>query len=299
MKLLCWNCRGFGLPTSILYLWEVLRQNLPEIVCLAETKIIGVRLKLQQLGFEDYFEVPLQGRRGGMAGAWKRAVLLEISNCSDHFVNVVIKSDPPYQNWLLSFVYGSSLWNEKDSFWYALDVNGSEFNGPWVCFGDFNAVVHQNDKYRGRFVASSSSLADMNRFMWSAGLLDLSFSGIDSPGLMAGKIRGLIMECLDIGIANGEWHNLFPWATVSHLRRLTSDHSPILLNMLGDQDRNLRSFRFEAFWVYAVTLYPRCCSRIQEVHPPTPCATVLRPPRSLQDVGTRRCSGTFRSVFGL
>lgn len=246
MKLLYWDCRGFSRPTAVRYLREVTRRHLPDMICLAETKVMGVRQKMLQLGFEDFFEVPPEGRRGGLTVAWKRGVLLDISSCNAHFV---VKSDPPYQCWLLSFVYGPSLWNEKESFWYDLGVTGREFQGPWVCLGDFNAVTHQNDKYGGRSVTFSSSSAGMNRFMLSARLLDLGFSGNKFTWTNGREDQSLIMERLDRGIANGEWRSLFPIATVSHFPRLASDHAPILLNTYGDQDRNPRPFRFESFWV--------------------------------------------------
>lgn len=74
---------------------------------------MGLRAKLQHLGFEDVLEVPPLGRSGGIMVTWKRGVIFYVSSVSDHFVNLIVKSDPPDQHWVFSFVYGPSLWNEK------------------------------------------------------------------------------------------------------------------------------------------------------------------------------------------
>lgn len=94
----------------------------------------------------------------------------------------------------------------------------------------------------------SSLSGNLNQFFWNAGMLDLGFSGNPYTWSNGREGRGLIMERLDRGIANGEWRGLFPRATVQHIARVASDHALILLDTYGDQDRNPRPFHFEAFW---------------------------------------------------
>lgn len=59
--------------------------------------------------------------------------------------------------------------------------------------------------------------------------------------------RRAIHERLDRGIANGEWRVLFPRATIKHLPRVASDHTPMLLDTLGEQRLGRRPFRFQTF----------------------------------------------------
>lgn len=65
------------------------------------------------LGFENCVEIPSRGIKGGIVMAWKNGVLLDVKFCCDHFVNLVLYSDPSDQLWLLSFVYRPTVWNEK------------------------------------------------------------------------------------------------------------------------------------------------------------------------------------------
>lgn len=54
---------------------------------------------------------------------------------------------------------------------------------------------------------------------------------------------------LDRALCNLDWRNCFPGATVTHLPRLSSDHTPILLRTAGRVNaRRLSTFKFQAAW---------------------------------------------------
>jgi hypothetical protein len=58
------------------------------------------------------------------------------------------------------------------------------------------------------------------------------------------------MERLDRFFCNPSWQNLFEEATVLHLPRVHSDHTPILLNTEPVQHHfGNRPFRFETIWL--------------------------------------------------
>lgn len=89
----------------------------------------------------------------------------------------------------------------------------------------------------------------MRNFMLSNGMVDLGFSGPKFTWSNKRSGATLILECLDRGIANGDWRILFPRATISHGTRIASDHSHLLLDTFGDQNLGPRPFRFETFRV--------------------------------------------------
>lgn len=117
------------------------------MVCLAETNVSGLSSKFLWMGFEDVVEVAPRGRSGGILLAWRKGVILDVVLVCDNFATVIVKSDPPDRNWLLSFVYGPSRWNEKSAFWYALDSSGRNFVGLQLCIGDFHAILNQDMKW--------------------------------------------------------------------------------------------------------------------------------------------------------
>ena len=79
-------------------------------------------------------------------------------------------------------------------------------------------------------------------------MIDLGFFGNPYMWSNGREGRGLIMERLDWGLANGAWRSLFQRATVKHLVHYASDHAPILLDTMGDTDYNPWPSRFEAIW---------------------------------------------------
>lgn len=179
--------------------------------------------------------------------AWKFGVGCKVGVCSFHVINLFLYYDPPNHPWMVSFVYGLTNWNNKDAFWYELEQYGSNFDGPWLCLGDFNALLDQSEKWGGRPVGSSNSGA-MKCFVTNMGLIDLGFVENKYTWCNGRQGRGFIQERLDHGLANREWRCLFPNATVKHLPRIISDHSPLLLDTLGETNSGPRPFRFKSFW---------------------------------------------------
>lgn len=152
------------------------------------------------------------------------------------FVNVTVKSDLHDHPWLITFVHGPTAWNDKEKFCYDLEYYGNVFRGPWLCLGNFNAIMNQYEKWGGRPVGSSSIGNALNQFLWNSGMLDLGFSGNPYTWTNGREGRGLIMERLDRGVANEGWRTLFPRAIISHNPRHALDHAPIILNTFGDND---------------------------------------------------------------
>lgn len=69
MRALYWNCCGFARAVAIRHLQKLVQQHLPEVLCIAETKIKGTKSMMQSLGFHDCFEIPPEGTSGGMTMA--------------------------------------------------------------------------------------------------------------------------------------------------------------------------------------------------------------------------------------
>ncbi|KAB1219218.1 hypothetical protein CJ030_MR3G001299 [Morella rubra] len=148
---------------------------------------------------------------------------------------------------MLSIVYGPPYWHQKAAFWQKLQQTGEQFLGPWVLFGDFNAVAHSSDKTGGRLLPFSSSNG-LFQLSLSHGLVDVDFTGNPFTWTNGKDGQHAIFERLDKGVANGPWRLLFPRAMVCHLPRYASDHAPILLDTEGGSQASPKPFRFEPFW---------------------------------------------------
>jgi hypothetical protein len=124
---------------------------------------------------------------------------------------------------------------------------GDRFSGPWICIGDFNMILDQSDKTSGLPYATSSR--DFFRsFMNSCGMIDLSFSGNPFTWSNHREGRHLIKQRLDKGVVSIQWFELFPSHSIYHLTAITSDHNPLLLNIVSPPFSLPKPFRFEEFW---------------------------------------------------
>jgi hypothetical protein len=82
------------------------------------------------------------------------------------------KSDP----WRATFVYGEPRRELRHFFWDMLSRLRHEWDGPWICCGDFNEVLLQNEHYS----STDRSDAQMELFrdcLDVCNLVDLGFSG--------------------------------------------------------------------------------------------------------------------------
>ena len=182
-----------------------------------------------------------------MAFAWRPGVDFEMTYVDSNVVNMLMYSDPLYNPWMLTFVYGPTLWKLKQKFWHTLSAIGNCFNGPWLCLGDFNSLLQASDKLGGKPIDPSYSKG-LGHFMRKQGLIDLGFQGNPYTWVNGRSGNALIKERLDRGICNSAWRLFFPKASIINLPRLTSDHSPIIPVTTGTHSSLPKPFRFEAFW---------------------------------------------------
>lgn len=113
-------------------------------------------------------------------------------------------------------LYGKNKFN----FWDSVSSVGKNFDGPWLCLGDFNVFLDQSKKLGGRPFSNSSN--DVFRF----GMIDLGFTG--NPIIWSNNRQGkhLIKERLDRGLPSSQWIHLFPTFSLLHILAHASDTTP-------------------------------------------------------------------------
>ncbi|XP_021823802.1 uncharacterized protein LOC110765062 [Prunus avium] len=114
---------------------------------------------------------------------------------------------------------------------------------PWLLAGDFNDMLHYDDKIGG---ASPCRLKGFRKWFDDNDMIDLGFSG---PKFTWSNNR--VFERLDRAVCNVQWRSLFNEASVKHLPRTKSDHCPIKISLKSSFSSSpiARPFRFEAMWL--------------------------------------------------
>ena len=252
MKLLSWNFQGLGNPWTSRSLRKIVREQAPTVCFLMETR-------LDKEGFENlYGDLPFPNRivvkypnsGGGLALIWKRDVQLDVFNfTANHILSKVVEDDGFV--WWLTCFYGWPEAAQRAKSWALLTHLRSFVNGPWLCIGNFNAILHSSEKLSRRPV-QWSQVNDFRATLEECELEDLGFRGYQynwnnkRPGTANTRQR------LDRAVATRSWREKFQFSTVNHLTSHASDHLPIILHYQICKKHAIkgsRGFKFEESWL--------------------------------------------------
>jgi hypothetical protein len=252
MILLSWNCRGLGNPWSVRDLCQMVRDKKPHFVFLMEKKckksqMESVRVRL---GFDELFTVEPIGRSGGLALLWKESAELEIQNFSKSHINATVKASDGYEEWKLTGFYDNPDHTKRKESWELLQHLKSYSPQPWLCLGDFNEILCQQEKV-GAVSRRENQMEQFRNALGACSLADLGYMGLRFTWNNGQSDSGFIKERLDRAVANKEWCQMFEEVEVQILAARTSDHKPLLV-VGGDTHYASRShkrgFKFEARW---------------------------------------------------
>ena len=147
--------------------------------------------------------------------------------------------------------YGWSKTQQKFKPWKLLEHLKTYVAGPWLCFGDFIAILHSSEKQSTR----QPHIAQINAFreaLESCQLEDLGYKGYPftwtnkRPDDANTKLR------VDSVVATKGWIDNFPISNVVHLLPHASDHIPITIQVQKFRQKHRRAyqgFKFEESWL--------------------------------------------------
>lgn len=211
------------------------------ILVLFEPRISGtvVDRVCSKLGMSSWGRSKAAGFSGGIWVLWNDGeVNLECKHVHRFFIHMVVAHHAGRQ-WELTAVYGSPDASRCRLLWSHMDQIIVE--QPWLLMRDFNRVLKLEER-------SSASNVSRNFAEWVArhGLIDLGFSGPIFTWAHGVTPASRQAARLDRDLCDEEWRMLFQSAHVVHLPHSHSDHSPLLLNLTGDEGRRLgdRPFHF-------------------------------------------------------
>jgi exonuclease III len=146
MRILCWNCRGLGSDATVGELRWLVRVHRPSLLFLSETKMRDNRVRsfMWSLGYSGCYAVSSVGLSGGLALFWLSSVSVTIKPCNARCIDVHITPDNGIK-WRATFVYGEPRREYRLEFWDFLRFMRAHWDGPWICCGDFNEVLSQDE----------------------------------------------------------------------------------------------------------------------------------------------------------
>ncbi|KAF5443558.1 hypothetical protein F2P56_036105, partial [Juglans regia] len=251
MKLLCWNSRGLGNPQGIRVLRDLITNEDPSLVFLQETKLKARAMEncKFRLHLTHCFTVDCVGRSGGLSLLWKGDLRVRVQSFSLHHIDALIQ-DGDGPEWRFTGVYGNPEVVNRYLTWNLLRRLNSGVDGPWLVGGDFNELLHFNEKRGGR-PRSENQMEAFRNVIFDCSLRDLGFRGPKYTWCNGRAGSRAISERLDRFLGNNQFCALFPQFVVRHGMAAYSDHLPVWFDSEELEKRNKapKLFRFEAMWV--------------------------------------------------
>jgi len=252
MSLISWNCRGLGNLRSVRDLCHMVKEKRPNFVFLMETISTKHRMELLRvkMGFAGALVVNPVGRSGGLALMWKNDCNLEIYNYSRRHINAIIKTGDDNFVWKFTGFYGNPETAKREESWLLLRHLKTHAPLPWLCVGDFNEILSQDEKV-GEVVRRERQMDGFRIALEDCQLGDLGYVGSRFTWSNKHGDNTFTKERLDRAVANSEWCGRFPIVSVMILAARTSDHSPV--HVLFREQRMerysyKRRFKFEDSW---------------------------------------------------
>lgn len=162
----------------IRHLRRLISNHQPDFLFLSESKLSKSDHMLSivnSLGFDCYDFVVSNSRLRGLVLMWHDVLNIHVTLTNDNVINCLLLDDLINCTWQFSFVYGPPILMMRAVFWDWLTTIGTTFLGLWCLIGDFNALLHQDDKDGGRPISSSST--GFQKFINDFGLIDMGFLG--------------------------------------------------------------------------------------------------------------------------
>lgn len=174
MNLLCWNARGAASKKFRTNMMDLIHGHHLDILFVCEPRIGGQKAlsMVQSLGFTSFEIIDPIGFSGGLWLLWnENKVSVEILGTTDQAITACV-SWPGQPPWMFTAVYAKPCGVKRDKLWdYLRFVDGCH-DMPWMLAGDFNEMLHVDDKLGG---APHNRIKGFKKWFDEQDMVDLNF----------------------------------------------------------------------------------------------------------------------------
>ncbi|KAM6593181.1 hypothetical protein CsatA_000884 [Cannabis sativa] len=200
------------------------------------------------IGFDGLFAVDAIGRSGGVAMLWRNNGDINLLHFAHNYIDVEVTSFEQGV-WRLTGFYGEPNRSARMTTWDQLKTLATASSLPWCVIGDLNNILSHEDK-RGGAPYPNWLIEGFQKTIQECELSDLELIGHQFTWEKSRGSDAWIESRLDRALASKQWLVYFSSAQLLNLELSSSDHSPLLLNMVSQTHISRhKQFRFENFWL--------------------------------------------------
>lgn len=152
-------------------------------------------------------------------------------------------------NCFLTAVYARTTMAGRRKLWEDItEVKGRFVSGPWIVFGDFNAVLGAHEKKGGASICRHSC-EEFQAMSDVCELVHADTKGAEFTWVQRRGLRGNVELHLDRCLATLEWLDAWDQFDCCTLPRICSDHNPLLMSFSKFTGPHYSLFRFRKMWL--------------------------------------------------
>ncbi|KAH9647988.1 hypothetical protein KPL70_025411 [Citrus sinensis] len=142
---------------------------------------------------------------------------------------------------------------EKKHTWMLLRWLAVLSSSPWLCYGDFNEILHPDEK-RGSNDRNVNLINEFREALRDCGLKDVGYRGYDFTWNNGIYGKGFVEERLDRFVCSKAWSDKSVDCKASNLDTWTSDHCPVLMvaqerrEGMNQRGRHSSRIHYEDMW---------------------------------------------------
>ncbi|XXG76419.1 hypothetical protein AAC387_Pa08g0774 [Persea americana] len=251
LKVLYWNYRGIANNPTKRTLTNLVLKHSPDLIFISEPMSLfssTSSLRLSGFGFDTFHSNASQST---VTNVWcisksSHHLSISISDFSSQHLSMLLHNSISGLSSLISGVYGSNNQSQRKELWKVI-IDSSTTTFPWCVLGDFNATLSHAEKL-SLHQSNHSSLRDFQATVLQAGLIEVLYSGNKFTWSNNRQDLSYVAARLNRALVNPQWMAHYPDPLLHHLPRISSDHSPILLNYQNQATSNA-PFKFENKWL--------------------------------------------------
>ncbi|KAK0603296.1 hypothetical protein LWI29_003465 [Acer saccharum] len=159
---------------------------------------------------------------GDLILLWKRDIEVSVRSFTKGHIDAVIKDNDDLV-WRFTGFYWEPILSLRMHLWSLLRRLGRMGNLPWIVLGDFNEILHLDEK-QGGVTRSNITMSPFKEAIDDCALLDIGYVGNKYTRSNRQFKGDLIQEKLDRASCCLEWRTTFPDAIVLHKEWVGSYH---------------------------------------------------------------------------
>ncbi|XP_074289420.1 uncharacterized protein LOC141614572 [Silene latifolia] len=145
-----------------------------------------------------------------------------------------------------TLVYGFNKKEKREELWKTLKGYNDTCNEAWAVGGDFNNVLHFNER-----IGSDVTATEIQPFQNCVDYCQLHDIQAFGPFFIWNnkyKVDTRVYSRIDIFMVNMDWMSIFPDAYANYMREGLLDHCPFVVQFGKDEQRRKSSFKYYNMW---------------------------------------------------